>query len=147
MPKSYPNILTFRTDMVIAIHENRKTMTRRTNYQRWEGVPVGHEFLVGETWKRHDGVYYYASDEPGIMAPSGIWRPGFSMPKVAARMRLRVTGFRVEQLHDITDADAKREGVGSAAEFRALWDSINGPLSWLNNPKVGVLSFEAVSDV
>lgn len=39
------------------------------------------------------------------------WRPSIHMPKEAARIFLRVTDVRVERLQDITDEQAKAEGV------------------------------------
>lgn len=139
---SHPNIITFKPEMVRAIREGRKTQTRRTSWKRWEGVPVGHILLVGETWKRHAGDYYFKADEPELMAPPGLWHPGFTLKRDHCRYRLRVTGFRTEKVTDITEADAVAEGVASVEAFRDLWGEINGSISWLENPTVGVLSFE-----
>lgn len=41
------------------------------------------------------------------------WRPSIHMPKEAARIFLRVTGVRAERLHDMTDRDAEKEGIGN----------------------------------
>jgi hypothetical protein len=39
------------------------------------------------------------------------WRPSIHMPKWAARLWLRVVGVRAERLQEITEADARAEGV------------------------------------
>lgn len=45
------------------------------------------------------------------------WHPSIHMPKEAARIFLRVTNVRVEQLQDITDERAMQEGFSSRTEF------------------------------
>jgi hypothetical protein len=55
--------------------------------------------------------------------------------------RIRLTAIRQEHLHNITEADARAEGVASVAEYRALWESINVAGSWEADPRVWVLSF------
>jgi hypothetical protein len=85
------------------------------------------------------------------------------MPRWASRITLEVTGVRVERLQDISDADAKNEGIevceGGAmdyfandyaqgftpkASFRSLWESLNGDSSWDANPWVWVVAFKRV---
>ncbi len=93
--------------------------------------------------------------------------PAFSRPT-----RLEITAVRVEQLQDISEADAIAEGIESrpiswlptACEYRyygslykhdqwsllptnsyeSLWESINGPESWDANPWVWVIEFQKV---
>jgi hypothetical protein len=90
------------------------------------------------------------------------WRPSIHMPRWASRITLEVTDVRVERLQEISEDDARAEGVeanpyvmadGSIDEamsitasvnFAALWDSINGWLSWQTNPWVWVVSFKRV---
>lgn len=79
------------------------------------------------------------------------WRSSTSMPRVASRITLEITGVRVERLQDISEYDAMQEGVAGWAldprcetardGFRVLWDSINGPGSWDANPWVWVIEF------
>lgn len=116
----------FNTDMVRAILDGRKTVTRRVvKFQhgqnpQWTGyipdgpvlygsnnIPAskslyhpGDILYVRETWARSmAGTYIYkATDTPIIL---DRWRPSIHMPKDAARLFLRVTDARVERLQDI----------------------------------------------
>jgi len=76
--------------------------------------------------------------------------------------RFLLTGIRREGLQDISDYDALAEGVEwgeplklvNGTVFRArprvqfglLWETINGPQSWHDNPAVWVLEFEYVEE-
>ena len=74
------------------------------------------------------------------------WKPSIHMPRAASRITLEVTDVRVERLGDVSESDARAEGVQSVAEFKELWASINGPSSWGANPWVWVVSFRRMSD-
>lgn len=103
---------------------------------------IGDRLWVRETWR--------ASDD-GIDV--GRLRPSIHMPRRAARLTLVVTEIKVERLQDISEADARAEGVepilappdgGSAPYiegFRSLWDSINGLNAWDKNPWVAAVRF------
>lgn len=105
----------------------------------------------------------------GMRFGYGKFLPGMFMPRWASRITLRVTGVRVERLQDISEADAKAEGIerlrsgrgyydprydhgavhlgycATAVEaYSLLWDSINGPGAWDANPWVAVSTFERV---
>jgi hypothetical protein len=102
----------------------------------------------------------YAAD---AARPERGWRgrPSIHMPRWASRILLEITGVRVERLQDISEADARAEGVTiedrhmrgyCAGEFlppsiRAysdLWKSINGGGSWDANPWVWAVEFQRV---
>lgn len=78
--------------------------------------------------------------------------PSIHMPRWASRLTLRVTSVRVERLHDITEDDARAEGVltleprtGAASaheRFADLWSEVYGRASWDANPWVWVVSFK-----
>lgn len=90
------------------------------------------------------------------------WRPSIHMPRWACRLRLEVTGVRVERLTDCSEADALAEGVTATPDgafhieqdmYRApdpvecyarLWASINGAESWAANPWVWVVEFRRI---
>ncbi len=214
----------FNTDMVRAILDKRKTVTRRVlaendkirefrtslypdgwwregrAYATWESFMAdlrreskytrGDVLYVRETWQKagicddSDNViletmqYYYAADgdpcfdywidpNTGEHKERMPWKPAIHMPKAAARIFLRVTDVRVEQLQDITIADCKREGVilppprGDEYDyeldpdldylfgFQNLWDSTIkradiDKYGWNENPWVWVIEFERV---
>lgn len=95
------------------------------------------------------------------------------MPKAACRLFLEITNIRVERLQDISEDDAIREGIKSEiftpnsekcyyfypcndlrddsyidlpkTSFYSLWQSINGPESWDENPWVWVIEFKRVN--
>lgn len=90
--------------------------------------------------------------------------PSIHMPRWASRITLRITDVRVQRLHDISEADARAEGVGEPyfgdgdppfeepgvivsrwMQFRNLWKTINGEGSWAANPWVWAVSFEPLT--
>jgi hypothetical protein len=80
------------------------------------------------------------------------------MPRWASRITLRIKDIRVERLQDISEDDARAEGVtpldyaahhvaagcGARIAFEQLWNKINSPGAWEANPWVWVVSFERV---
>lgn len=80
------------------------------------------------------------------------WRPSIHMPRWASRITLEITDIRVERLQDITEGDARSEGVtlsnprilSHRDEFRQLWGDIYGCDGWRSNPWVWVIAFKRV---
>lgn len=96
------------------------------------------------------------------------WTPSLFMPKAAARIWLEITDIKIERLKDISEEDAKAEGVEIIADgfknyakvpkiistlkcfdkayysFLSLWESINGYESSELNPWVWVITFKKV---
>ena len=136
---------------------------------------VGDRLWVKETWAaRPDqdhlppsqcddtGLWWKASlngTETGYAACHGKWRPSIFMPRWASRILLEITAIRVERLQDISDADAKAEGVSfgnitdqvtgeidcdAVEAYRYLWEKINGAGSWDDNPWVWVVEFKRI---
>ncbi|WP_306583495.1 hypothetical protein [Enterocloster bolteae] len=146
----------------------------------WIHAPygAGDILYVRETWQHlyeldgneqiieGTGRYYYAAtdtfpfdtyvDSQGISHHKIPWRPSIHMPKEAARIWLKVTDIRAERLHNLTNKDAKREGVtvetdnsgiAHRAAFMRLWDSTIkksdiGTYGWNANPWIWVIEFE-----
>ncbi len=87
------------------------------------------------------------------------WIPSIHMPRWASRITLEIVSVRVEQLNEISEADAIAEGIsidhlkcetgreGLAPVFETLWESINGLGSWDANPWVWVVEFRRVEEV
>ena len=133
---------------------------------RFVGLPCpfgkpGDLLWVRETWApsvhaaaaRTDDypVEYAATAAKPDQRIDGRWRPSIHMPRRASRLTLRITGVRVERLQEISEADARTEGVEAADcwhahyhGFSLLWQRINGTEAWGSNPWVWVLSFEAL---
>jgi hypothetical protein len=137
---------------------------------------VGNILWVRETWCERlgdvsKGEYIYkAHKEPQdemhqYALNQNKWRPSLFMPRKAARIFLRVMHVWVERLQDITEEDARDEGVRDPYEYQApeyydqahfsgveinkcafagLWDSLNSKrgYSWEANPWVWVYTFE-----
>lgn len=70
-----------------------------------------------------------------------------SSDKREAHMPLRVTGIRQEPLQNISEADARAEGVSSLDAYAHLWGRINDGVGvrWHDNPFVWVIKFAVAS--
>lgn len=55
--------------------------------------------------------WYKADDKSWIDNKNMRWKPSIHMPKEASRIFLRVTNVRVERLQEITEEQAKAEGI------------------------------------
>jgi len=128
---------------------------------------VGNILWVRETWAKVNNKYIYLADSKNGLQACPM-KPSIHMPREAARLFIKITGVRVERLQDISEADAKAEGVsrdhrmmmyagmGKASiemlervyrdEFILLWNDINAKrgYSWESNPWVFCYSFERV---
>ena len=171
-PRVYPSLLDGGwSDSYVFDEGNREWLMRDFPY----GQP-GDRLWVRETWaygvhalsaaRCEDGPFVYAADGTTQGRLCDRWRPSIHMPRSASRLTLEITGRRAERLQDISESDARAEGVvpssiGEAArkmlrtykgidlptailQYADLWDSINGAGSWASNPWVWVIDFEVM---
>jgi len=145
--------------------------------ETWQGPILESEEHFDE-WRESPDVFkkpgfcvYRATDTLDAVDEDGRelgWRPSIHMPRWASRILLEVTGVRVERLQDISQDDAKAEGVEQMGAcpglglyrnyldpmtgyirpddaFSSLWNSINGAGTWNANPWVWVIEFKRVT--
>ncbi len=113
-------------------------------------------------WK--SGAWYFADDPQlipsGCGGGAGKLRPSIFMPRWASRLTLHVIETRTERLQDITEADAKAEGLTMTEDgfwlpglcdyavwaFRELWDSLHRKpgTCWDDNPEIVAIGFRPV---
>jgi hypothetical protein len=129
------------------------------------GTP-GDRLWVRETWAHErdgtgcpddTGVLYRATDPGWDDEGTGLrWRPSIFMPRWASRILLEITDVRVQRLMEISEEDARAEGIdlqgfrslteGIAGrehriKFHDLWEDIHGDGSWNTNPWVWAITF------
>lgn len=113
--------------------------------------------------------FSYKADCPEHQWPLVKWKPSLFMPKAAARLFLKITEIRIERLQDISEKDAKAEGIevadriqghplyrnyirkgavwnSAVNSYSTLWDAINGKDAWEQNPFVWVISFQPIDN-
>jgi hypothetical protein len=151
-----------RTDGVVSA----KTAAYRKGDRLWVREAWKTSALYDKTPPRElpiSAPIYFTCDDR--LWPVARYRPSIHMPRWSSRLTLTVTDVRVQRLQDISEEDAKAEGVrlmrdGSGVfvgregpkrlvtpwptaceAFADLWDSINGPDAWSENPFVYAVSF------
>ncbi len=142
---------------------------------------VGDRLWVREAWKTYQesdtgycAVKYKAGGDMEITSdvkidksvmPTEHWRHAMFMPRWASRIMLEITEVRVQRLQDISNEDARAEGVDASphrgatcgffetgidqcfgCSYRILWNQINGKSGngWDTNPFCWVVSFRRV---
>lgn len=83
------------------------------------------------------------------------WQVGKTYAAVPKRAMKRFGNYRIlriqyRPLHEMIEADAVQEGVDTLADYRALWESINGKYKgkrWDDNPAVFTIEFEYLGDI
>lgn len=144
MKKERP--ILFSTPMVQALLERRKTQTRRIvtpqplfktarkfimpddSPNKWHDCDdvtticpygaIGDILWVRETWNHYysgdDHCYSFRASDPEF--PFSGWKPSIHMPKSVARIWLEITDIRLERLNDISENDAKEEGLAQVTK-------------------------------
>ena len=188
--KEHP--ILFSTPMILAILDGKKTQTRRViklhtkNALKYPAY-IGDLLWVRETFAHVPASAYANSSgvkqnidpkDPDCAAiykagweRSGPchWTPSIHMPRWASRITLKITDIRQEFLQNISERDARAEGLNSRTrggvrqyeipgrishdllawdtdpiqQFRKLWDFINCKrgYGWDTNPPVWVIKF------
>lgn len=121
----------------------------------------GDTFWVREAIRKirsRSGGYIYRADIPPDVVGHFVWLPSIHMPRAASRITLEIVSVRAQWLQDISESDAKREGVDAEFEmdaaafvkglalpppthrlgFKHVWGSIK----WSENPPVWAMEFE-----
>lgn len=117
-------------------------------------MPFGNGYYSGHAIYAADGEFTWGDDD-GYEDGRSCWKPSIHMPRAASRILLEITGVRVERLNDISEADARAEGVTAGVcpgyeqvmhrvAFRELWQSLYGAENWQANPWVWAISFRRV---
>lgn len=144
---------------------------RMTEPRTWHcpNGQISDRLWVRETFSNHpiDGYYYKATDPLTDSIEYGCcWKPSIHMPRAASRIALEIINIRVERVQEITDTDAKAEGIEIWMEaqgektfnlrnqrlslkqlaFSYLWDSINAKrgFGWDKNPWIWVIEFKKI---
>lgn len=132
----------------------------------WGDTSLPRQAVYNHPWPRVNACAYRADTSPEndkVRESYGYrWRPSIHMPRWASRLSVDIVNLRVERLHDISEADARAEGIATLADggwgwpewpcgctsaraaFMALWKEINGAESWDANPWVWVVEFRWV---
>lgn len=155
---------------------DRKTLTQFCPY----GQP-GDRLWVRETWRAIEtaSATIYDEDAGNTEAdykatPRDVffdcpvkWKPSIHMPRWASRITLEITAVRVERVQDISEKDARAEGVNPymagvgiidppmfadeyqyrpdyCTGFQCAWDEINAKrgIEFSTNPWVWVIEFK-----
>lgn len=190
----------FKPDLITAIIEGRKTITRRIIRDNHivkmqlnqinenselakdkivvvinsEIAPykIGEIIYVKESWQHTDIInlnrnddnsgYIFKNSENGrlyeLNYENWYWKSPLFMPAEAARLFLQIESVRVERLQDISEEDAKSEGVKATTwegvsentrsyrnGFFSKWVEINGSESLNKNPWVWVYTFKVIA--
>lgn len=130
----------------------------------------GDRLWVRETWS-HTWVGVWTIDDARAVGPGGAiyradgerpgagWWPSIHMPREFSRILLQITEIRVQRLQDISEDDAKAEGMQEPSlvpligacwserdAFAKLWTAINPENDWARNAWVWVVTFKRITD-
>lgn len=165
--------------MVTAILDGTKTQTRRVWKPRpgkFDDQPCltrcpygqpGDQLWVKETYRSQQAndsqppskitigdPIRYEVDTHETANPLYGWgriRQSIFMRQWMSRITLEITDIRIERLQDISEEDAKAEGVDwtpffnePVESYARLWKQINGPESWGQNPYVWAITFKRI---
>ena len=116
---------------------------------------VGDRLWVREIFNCNEEGIAYKATQPDM---DGMpWKSPIYMPRTYSRITLEITDIRVERVQDITNNDAKSEGVEPEvlsghyyylSGYHELWQDLNAKRGypWESNPWVWVISFKQIHD-
>lgn len=130
-----------------------------------EHDPDHHDIVYRADSDGHgEWIHYDADGKRSPMAPP--WRSPRFMPRWASRMIIELTQVRAQFVQDISEEDARREGVERDTEpcdhtrlsceeigclgqthrsgFCELWEKLHGPGAWEKNGPLWALTFKIV---
>ncbi|MCK1125360.1 hypothetical protein MX034_15015 [Enterobacter bugandensis] len=171
-------------DYVFSMRDRNGVWHDFTNEQFLAKCPFGQpgdRIWVRETWAEAGAgapdLKLYRANYPAHVpnhyenvppAENVRWTPSIHMPRWASRILLEITDVRVERLNDISEEDARAEGIidggclncgepepcgcantepDATDAFAYLWQSIYGQENWNANPWVWVIEFKVVPNV
>lgn len=125
----------------------------------------GDRLWVKETFRQvfdTPAIFEYRADGHTEHPLKPKWKPSIFCTRAASRITLEVAAVRVERLQDISPEDALAEGIehyvpgvsagqrgeveaDPIAEYRDLWEFINGDGSWAETPWVWVVEFRRIA--
>ena len=123
---------------------------------------IGDRLWVRETWAGEKGDIVYRADcsldfKPADSDKNGFdWRPSIHMPRWASRITLEITRIGAERIQEISEEDAKAEGIKGIPTamgilfkpaFSRFWDSLYAKkdYGWKENPGVWVREFRRIN--
>lgn len=95
-----------------------------------------------ETYLNEDIYAIHKGEYANKIGDIGKWKPSIHMPRWACRTVVELMEVKANQLGQISEDDARAEGVNSVAEFIDLWKSIHK--IWEPSLLVWVFSFRKV---
>jgi hypothetical protein len=126
----------------------------------------GRGYYTGHVIYAADGKHEWAGDDDGDGEPRSAWHPSIHMPRHASRITLEIANVRIERLQDISEEDAKAEGMteieragccayglnksdplawhSASGRYSLVWDSIYK--NWDSNPWVWVIEFKPIGN-
>lgn len=125
-------------------------------HRRFEAAGHRELLYVREAFAGINGPQRAAYKADGDNPDEWKWTPSIHMPREHSRLTLEVTGTKLERLQDISEEDARAEGVEPKIDgkhgttepgfeyrvgFALLWNSLHGPDAWERNDEVIALSF------
>ncbi len=152
---------------------NKTPITENDIIERQCRIEVDDILYVRESFTLIDGKIQYKADQPNERMREPLkFKPSIHLPKRNSRIWLQVTDIRAERLHEISESDARSEGVelhergmkwlnyqdreGKVTQFifncdtakrsfLSLWGMINDCNPFCVDPWVWVIEFKVLS--